>query len=466
MEVSLNGLLIFLGLLAFGYALEAPITIGLFASLTFGSTAIVTLSALGGSSPLIYTGFAALLLMWVALSRGFLDDLVVVFANHWVAWVVGVLVAYSIVGAILFPRLFAGATTVFVTIHGIGVREFPLAPSAGSIAQTGYFVLGGFTFFAFAVLMKKNGYTDVVRRGFITWAVLHASLGLIDLGGKLVGIGDVLSPIRTASHSFLVDVEEAGFWRIVGGRSEASSFGIVTVACMAFSFTYWRATRSLFMLCLTVVLFLLLLLSTSSTAYAGFAIVAPFGMVAMAQSALRGRLDMQDTLWVALGWIGIIVLLIVYLYDERIFRPVVDLFNAVVLNKGASESFATRAYWNSQSVQAFLDTGGAGVGLGSSRAASWVIAVLSQLGVIGTLLFACLVGVLLRDLVSPKLISRDRETLALVSGARAAALASLAAASVSGGSADPGLLFFIALAAVVVIRRRVMIGVRPALPSP
>jgi len=454
MDISLGGLVVFVVLLALGYFLQSPVIIGLFASLTLGSTAIVILGALGGSSPLIYTAFAMMLLASVALSRGFLNDLVLTFANYWTAWVVGALLVYVMAGAILFPRLFAGSTMVFVTTPGIGVREVPLSPVSGNIAQTAYFVLGGLTFFAIAILMKKPGCPDIIRRGFLTWAILHTALGLADLAGKLAGVGDVLAPIRTASHDFLVEDEAAGFWRIVGGRSEASSFGIVTVACMAFSFTYWRATRLPQMLVLTIVLFFLLILSTSTTAYAGFAIVAPFGAAAMMVSALRGRISTQDLLLVALVWMGLAAALCLYLYKEQIFEPLINLFETVVLNKGASASFAKRTYWNVKSLESFFDTAGMGVGMGSSRAASWVVATISQLGTIGTLLMACLVGVLLRDMVSPKSVYPDMETLALASSARACVLASLAAAGVSGGSADPGLLFFIALAVVVASRKR------------
>jgi hypothetical protein len=76
--------------------------------------------------------------------------------------------------------------------------------------------------------------------------------------------------------------------------------------------------------------------------------------------------------------------------------------------------------------------------------------------VIGALLMASLVAVLLWDMVAPKPKDADRKSLALVCGARACVLASLAGASVSSGFADPGLQFFIALAVVVVYRKRLV----------
>jgi hypothetical protein len=454
MVPSIAGLVVFAGLLVLGRLLGSTIVIGLFASLPFGSTAIVILSALGGSSPVIYTAFVLMLLAWLAISRTFLNDLAAVFSRFWTAWIVGFLALYSLLGAYAFPRLFAGQTTAFVTTPGGSVEELPLAPVSGNITQTGYFVFGALTFFAFLILLRRGGnILTILRRGFVTWAVVHASLGLLDLGGKLVGIPDVLSPIRSASYALLVEVEEVGFWRIAGGFSEASAFGSVSLACLGFAYTYWRVSGSRPMLALTVVLFLLLLFSTSSTAYAGLALVAPFTVIPIAISVLRGRLTTQHIWLFLLGWVGLLAAVGVYIVNENVYEPVIRLFESTVLNKSMSSSATERTYWNSRSIDAFLETGGLGIGLGSSRTSSWVIAVLSQLGVIGALAVASLLGVLLKDLISPRREGVSDETLALVSGARSCVLASLAGASVASGFADPGLLFFVALAMVVTHRK-------------
>ena len=407
----------------------------------------------GDSTPLVYVAFVLLLLASMVLRHRFLNELSLVFAKYWSAWVVAALIAFSIISAVAFPRLFAGQTSAFVATPGAGVRELPLAPVSGNITQTGYFILGALTFFAFAILMAKERNHDAVRRGFVAWAVVHATLGVVDIAGKVTGVGDALSPIRTASYSFLVDVEEAGFWRIAGGHAEASAFGSVTLSCLAFSYTYWRVQPSPGMFLLTLVLCLLLIFSTSSTAYAGLAIVAALAVVSMGIAALRGKLARQDVIVLACVWGGLILALAFYLYDEQMFNPLIALFEAVVLNKATSVSAVERGYWNSQSLQAFLDTGGVGIGLGSSRASSWIVSFLSQLGVIGSVMMVFLVAVLVWDMVSSKRALANKSTWALASAVRSSALASLAGASFSSGSADPGLLFFIALAIVVVHRK-------------
>jgi hypothetical protein len=208
MEPSVSGFLVLAGLLLLGHRLGAPIVIALFASLPLGSTAIVTLGALGGSSPLIYTALVVLLLASASLRRGFLDDLVTVFATYRTAWILGALILYSIFSAIVFPRLFAGQTIVFVASPDTGVQELPLAPVSGNITQTGYFVLGALAFFAFTMLLERKDQFEAVRRGFFAWVVVHACLGVLDLLGKVSGIGDILSPIRTANYTYLVEVEE------------------------------------------------------------------------------------------------------------------------------------------------------------------------------------------------------------------------------------------------------------------
>lgn len=139
------------------------------------------------------------------------------------------------------------------------------------------------------------------------------------------------------------------------------------------------------------------------------------------------------------------------LYRSEAFDPFVRLINSTIINKADSGSGHERTYWNVKSLQSFLDTSGLGVGFGSSRASSWPIAVLSQLGLFGSLMMGGLLCVLARGLGAVRQWV-DPETDAVVASVRNAALASIIAMSVSGGSADPGILFFIALAVVCATR--------------
>jgi hypothetical protein len=474
MEPSVAGFLICGLLFAFAWFSEAPIIVALMASLAFGSTAIVTLSALGGSSPLIYVVFLMGLFATVALRRNIVGELGTVFARQPMAWVVVLLILYTVAGALLLPRLFEGQTMTFVPVRSGGgagrIAEVPLAPVTGNITQSLYFVLTALSFFAFSVLLLRRKTLAAIKTGFFAWASLHAALGYIDLLGKASGAGDILEPVRSASYAMLTNVDVAGFWRIAGGYSEASAFGAMTVSLLAFSFTYWKRTEDRYALALSLALSLLLVLSTSSTAYLAGALLLMFVIAAIVTSAVHDRLRTHDLLVLAAAIAVLIIGFGLALHDASMLEPFSNLFDSMILNKATSESGVERAYWNMRSLESVIDTVGLGIGIGSSRASSWIIAVVSQLGVIGTLLMGWLTVEILRGVGARPARKEDVKSFATADSARAACLAGLVTASISSGDADPGLRFYIALAAILccreIAREAVFTGARPSLRTP
>ncbi|MEJ6783747.1 hypothetical protein [Aminobacter sp. Piv2-1] len=452
MQPSLGGLIVCAGVLLAGYLARGTLIVSLIASLAFGATAVASVPALGGSSPLIYTLFAAMLLTAVAGRRRIWRDLGTVFGSMRPLWVLGSLLVYAAVGAWLFPRLFAGLTSVFVQSKlRQGVIETVLEPVSANISQTGYFLLGGFTTIALCVLLLNEKRMVQVQRGFMLWCGLHAGMGLVDIFAKVTGAGDVLQPIRTANYAMLTNASEAGFFRIAGAYSEASAFGTASLACLAFTYTYWRKTGSRLARWLSVLLLVLLMLSTSSTAYAGLAILLVPVAYALSRSLLSGRLTTDELLILAGLAAMATAALAIELHSRGFFDPFLRLIEATVTNKAQSASGQERAYWNVKSLQAFSDTSGLGVGFGSSRASSWAIAVLSQLGLIGALTMATLVAVMVRGMGTLRGWI-DGETEAVVASVRASTLASIVVGSLVNGSADPGMIFFIGLAVVMAAR--------------
>jgi hypothetical protein len=184
MQVSLPGLLVCAAVLAIAYYSRGMLIIGLIASQAFGATAVMTLTFLGGSSPLIFTIFEALLIAAVAARRRIWFDLGSVFGSIRTVWILASLMVYAMIGAWLFPRFFAGQTTVFVQSKMRGaVVEASLAPVSGNISQAGYFILGGLTTVALCTLLLHADRIDQLRRGFLLWCSLHAGMGLIEFVG-------------------------------------------------------------------------------------------------------------------------------------------------------------------------------------------------------------------------------------------------------------------------------------------
>ncbi len=380
MELSIIGFGVALALLLAGAAAGAPLIVGLFAAIPFGATAFATI---GGSSPLIYTLFALLILASAALRVSVLRDLGIVLARMPLAWLLMALAIYAVAGAMLMPRLFAGKTTAFVPIEGI-VTEVMLGPTSGNYTQTAYFLLGILVFFAFAILTLRRRMLEKMTVGLFAFAISETVLGWVDLAGKLAGVGDILEPIRTASYALLTDVEQSGFWRIAGGCSEAAAFAAFGLSALAFTYAYWRAANSWLALVLCVQLLLLLILSTSSTAYGGLGVLGLAAILPLLWGALHGRLRPLDWFLLAAGGGAVAALMGVVLYDEALFRPFTELFRTMVLEKASSVSGQERAYWNARSLKSFFDTYGLGVGLGSSRSSSWIVSALAQFGLIGS----------------------------------------------------------------------------------
>jgi len=439
MELSIAGVLVCLILWLLGYALGAPLIIGLFSSFAFGSTAV---ASLGFSTIPIHVLFAGALVVCVATRANFLPSLGAVLTSQPLVLFTCALVAYAAATAFILPRLFAHEATVVVPIDFVMV-ELPLRPIAGNINQTGYLVLNGLLLLAFAVLLQWQREAQI-RRGFLAWASLQALLGVTDLAGKTGGLGDILDPLRTSSYANLADEAMVGFWRIVGAFPEASAYAAVALQALAFTFVDWRLTRSRLSLVVSLTLLALLALSTSSTAYVGLAGLF-LCLIAFALALeIRGRILVDHVALLGFILTLLVIVLALYIYDEDLFDPWVAMVLEATVNKPASDSGLERSHWNQLSVEAFLSTQGIGVGLGSTRSSSWPISVLAQVGVVGAVGFAVAGGALVFGLM--RLDSSRHGTLP--ASASAAALAGMLAHCFAGSGADPGTIFFIALAIV------------------
>ena len=458
MEISVIGLAVWASVWLLGRRLGSGLVVGLVASVAFGSTSALTLSGLGGSSPLIYTLFAGLLVVSAAFDDRIGPGLAAALRRDWVGWVVGAVMVDAAAGAYILPRLFAGGTNAFVAARDIGVVEVSLAPVPGNITQTGYFLLGGLTFF---VLLSRGEPLGVIRTGFCAYVAINMVSGILDLAAKTVGAGDVLSPIRTATFAFLTDVEQGGFARINGTYSEASAFGAATLACLAFAFTHWRHTGSGRALFAVAVLTVLLVLSTSTTAYAGLAMMLLPLAASLVGSVARGRLETYGLVVLGCIALGAAVVLLVMICDPAALEPFQTLFRTTVLDKADSQSGRERGHWNEQSLLSLFETSGFGIGFGSSRASNWVVAVVSQLGVFGAALQFALVLPFARRPLRPDPSDPAHAAFVLHRCLSAFAFAMLAASTVAGGGADPGILFFVALAGL--LSCEATLAARPAL---
>lgn len=453
MSFSIIGGLIAFALLVLGWRLGSPLLIGLFASIPFGATAIGTLG--GGSTPVITVVFEVLLVAMYFGRPEYIKRLMNLFSRSGVAWVALALLIYVMVGAYIIPRLLAGQIPVIGDVGGYSMAV-PLQPVSGNFNQCMYFAFGVAIFFVIRIVLYDERYFRIIFIGIMTAAAIHVSLGILDFGGKLIGLSDLLKPIRTAGYTMHTSSSVGKFWRIAGGGSEASAFATESVTYLAFTLTYWRATGSRVALMIALPLALLLALSTSTTAYVALIILSVPMLATIFADLNRDQLRRRDALILGVLAFGSISIAVLNFAAPSLLGGFFELLIEMVLNKSKSDSAIERSFWNTNSINAFFLSNGLGVGIGSTRASSWLIAVLSQFGVIGSALLAVMVWVLAVGVHRPgpdlKIAAPQHSILQMAASVRAAAIAGLLARILAGGNADPGLLFMASVGFILATR--------------
>jgi hypothetical protein len=344
---------------------------------------------------------------------------------------------YCVASAYLMPRLLASGTAVF-PVRSLGYRV-PLEPAMANLTQSVYFV-GDFVCFVLVSAYASSLFgRQVLQNAILLTVILNLMFAVLDLVTYFTGTTELLDFIRNANYSMLNDTEVAGFKRIVGSFTEASSFGATTLGYFALTMRLWLlGVRPRLTFGLTVGSLAALLFSTSTTAYVGLVVFLVFAYASTLFRVVFRNSNLASLVFVVGAPLALAVIaLVISLNDDyaAYFRDMADTF---VLNKMATDSGIERSSWNRQAMQNFYDTFGFGAGVGSVRASSFPIAVLANFGIIGALLFlAFFVTVFYRG------VSTGDGSDAYVSAARWTCVGWLITAATSGALVDLGLPFFV-----------------------
>jgi len=301
------------------------------------------------------------------------------------------LAVVALVGAWFLPRAFAGATNVFAISKDAAdpnaVGPVPLAPVSGNLTQSVYFISDVVIYSCMTIfLAKKDGYRHLAQ-AMLVLAGLNVVAGVVDMVSGAAGV-NALSWVKTADYTIHDGEEVGGLRRITGTFTEASTFAGFTMQLFAFTVNMWlfgyrpRLTGTIALGSLV-----LIMLSTSTTAYVG--------MVAYLMVLLCSRDDRiwprsrarKGYLFAAVGVLAIFALLFSLTFKPGMFESVIGFFNDTVVAKADSDSGRERGSWNQQAITNIIDTYGFGIGLGSARTSSFVLALLSNLGFAGAVLF-------------------------------------------------------------------------------
>jgi hypothetical protein len=151
-----------------------------------------------------------------------------------------------------------------------------------------------------------------------------------------------------------------------------------------------------------------MLISTSTTAFIGlflFACLAVFD-IATGRVGIFPR-NLSGVQLAALGavFVGVLVGSIVAAANWQAISLILD---NVIFNKTDSTSYQQRSYADALAIKIFVETYGVGVGLGSHKANSLFLTLLSNVGIAGLVLFGSFVYGLLRSLFVRGDAPRDR----------------------------------------------------------
>ncbi len=415
-----------------------------FGSTLLGAAAALILDSLGGTTiqpAHLLLGFLTMKLLTSRDVRvGALRAISIGTPGFWLAVTVG----YATIGAYLMPRLFLGQTYAFAVRAQGENYAAPLAPTTSNLTQSVYLIGDFICFVVLSGFGSSESGRKTLGRAALACVILNLGFAVLDLVTYATNTSELLSFIRNSTYSMLNDTEMAGFKRVVGSFVEASSFGYWTLGYFAFSTSLWlNGVAMRLTLALSVLSFIALLFSTSTTAYAGLSgyLFVEFSIIA--GKFLFGRVRPQMLVFLVCAPILMALVVIMICLNDASYAYVSNLLDTIVFNKMSTGSGIERSTWNSQAVQNFLDTFGFGVGNGSVRASGFPIAVIASLGFPGTLTYGLFLLMVWFKKSNPALPVASATQRA----AKSACLAWVIAASASAGFIDLGLPFF-ALAAL------------------
>ncbi len=420
-------------------SITAMVSLVLVASLLGGASA-VTLPALGGSSIAPASFALVFLVIRILLSPAGRFPVVAkaLVQNPFLAF----FCIYGAIGAFLFPRLFFHAINV-PQLRAVGGGLFATAPVEFSSQNitTAVYLLG--TFLAFLCALVAGALEHRKRLLLKTIAVVswaHIMFGVLDIILSKAGLRDFLDFFRNATYMQLVQ-EVGGVQRVAGIFPEPSAYAGYAFGFLVLNTELWMRARMPRLTGTTsLALLIMLLLTTSSTAYVSIAAYALVLLLRMTFTPLRLPLSKKISLGL-IASIGGAALLALEVFVPAMSRLMLDILQQMTFGKLHSLSGVQRSFWAHKAWAAFWTTNWIGVGPGSLRSSGLVSAIAGSLGLVGLVTFFGAIWTVLKPF---KLQTHSLE-VAEEQGIRAsfawATVLSLIPGLLSIPSPDPGLLF-------------------------
>jgi hypothetical protein len=370
------------GIILFLLGQEAILT-GLIIASVLQAMAFVNI----GSSPILVYYFFGLLF----ILRSLLDLMIDPRGGWWIPsengpvfWLTA-LTALAILGAFFLPLIFAGQ---LVYSPKLGLDEqlnnmTPLTLGSSHFNQAVQLLINALIFIM--IWFKRISPPSLIKaimKGF--WIAIFFALW--QLVSKATDLYFPEEWLYTVEGWSLADKQVLGsFTRVNGTFLEPSLLSTYLIGMFAFLLTLWTKRPSLGLLMSVFFTVAVMLITTSSTAYLGLLSVTFFVLLIFGSGQLLSGGSVNQTLVVILGLIVTVVVLVALVaFTSSEAR---DLIYLILFEKTEGDSFRVRFDSDLQSVRILWESYGLGVGLGSNRPSSFLMFLLSNLGIVGFLLF-------------------------------------------------------------------------------
>jgi hypothetical protein len=443
MQIELMGLIVTLvGMTIFLLPIRAAFLM-IVVCTVFGAASAISLPVLGGASILVPNLFLVFFVLRCLLAFGPGPVIAAVQPPH-IGFALLILTVFCVLTAFTYPYFFQGDAQTMIVQRTAGARNvialLPLQFTSNNITQSVY-AIGGlvcfvFTFGFFSTFGRKEHFITAI----VVVGAINLGFAVADIVTHFTRTEYLLGWFRTANYALLTGAEKGGLKRISGSFPEASAFADYTIVVFSVSATLWLArvrSRETGMVAGLSLVFLVF--STSATALLGIAVMIPLMLF---QSFLASHAAPESSRPGSLIFIVVAIpfmIVVMAVAFPEIVQAVHGFVDEIVLSKSDSQSGRERSAWNDVAYRTFLDTAGLGAGLGSARASSYGLVLLSNIGVPGLLLFSFFVITTLALKVGEE--NRDAEFVA--KAAKNGIFAALVTAMVSGTGYDLGLVFYI-----------------------
>ncbi|MCI0601140.1 MAG: hypothetical protein L0Y50_00725 [Beijerinckiaceae bacterium] len=349
-----------------------------------------------------------------------------------------VFLAYAVFTAYVMPRLFARMVEV-VPLNSSWPEA--LMPIAGNTNQSVYLTLSVGVVLAFFLEGQDGRYRRHYIQALAVAGMVLTATGIADVTLSSIGLADILQPFRSAKYALLTEDTVGAGKRIVGLTPEASSYGSACVAAAAtlaflrpsMENRWWRDRLApLIIACLIA----MAIGSKSSTAYGGLGIFGAMYAANWLRRAFSPHAPAKDQLkWEAIAAVAAFVMFLgVVAFMPDLMEPIYNRIEKLIVKKTETSSYEDRTMVTLVALNAFYFTYGLGVGLGSTMTSSWFVAILSNTGIFGALLFF---GFVLRLYVL-RCSSSNPRTNEIVIGLKYSLVPVFAMLAVAGTTPDMG----------------------------